>query len=72
MEVQVRSINFSDKIQVRFVYRDDNRDIDLSGHVTITEDEYETNAPLTTLAELVKQKVINKLESGEPIEEGAE
>jgi hypothetical protein len=67
MNVQITNINISyadraiNAVQVYFSATTENHEINISGYVPLTSQEYEGNEPIEKLTEIVRQTIIDKL-----------
>ncbi|MGG3920680.1 hypothetical protein ABEV41_01800 [Geobacillus thermodenitrificans] len=67
MNVQITSINISytdgaiNKVQVYFSASTANYEINISGYVPLTADQYNGNESIDKLTEIVKRTIIEKL-----------
>jgi len=67
MNVQITSINISyndgkiNTVQVYFSATTENHEINISGYVPFTAEEYKGNESIEKLTELVRQTIIEKL-----------
>jgi hypothetical protein len=66
IEIRVQSIQFLDgeKAQLSFNGMDSERQINISGYVTVTVEEYEANSQMEQLKEFVRAKVVERLNTG--------
>ncbi|MED4124036.1 hypothetical protein P4641_08610 [Halalkalibacterium halodurans] len=67
LEIRINAIEFvnDNSVHLRFNGSDVERQINISGYVSISIEEYATNAQLSQLRELIRQKVIERLEMAE-------
>lgn len=67
MNVQITNINISytdskiNTVQVYFSGATENHEINISGYVPLTSEEYQGNESIEKLTELVRQTIIEKL-----------
>lgn len=67
MNIQITNINIRYQegqvagVQVYFNGQDEERTMNLNGHIPLTSEEYQGNEAVSALTDLVKQKVIEKL-----------
>jgi len=67
MNIQITNINIRYEngevtgAQVYFAGHDQDRTMNLNGHIPLTAEEYQGNEAVSALTDLVKQKVIEKL-----------
>jgi len=67
MNVQITNINISytdskiNTVQVYFSGATENHEINISGYVPLTSQEYEGNESIEKLTEIVRQTIIEKL-----------
>ncbi|AAU85102.1 hypothetical protein BCBBV1cgp55 [Bacillus phage BCASJ1c] len=73
LEIRINSIQFVDdeRVNVRFQGVDQEGQINLNGYVVATQMEYFQNAGMDPLKELVKQKIVERIEGTGVEEEGA-
>lgn len=66
LEIRVNAIEFvnDNKVHIRFNGSDVERQINISGYVTVTVEEYEANSQMEQLKELVRAKVVERLNTG--------
>lgn len=72
LEIQISNVRFTnDVVQLHFRGVDEKGQINLSGYVVAEEDEYFQNASRPAMGQLVKQKLITRIEGSEedPTEE---
>lgn len=72
LEIQVNNIRFTnDVVQLHFRGVDEKSELNLSGYVVAEEEEYFQNASRPKMTELVKEKLIARIEGVEedPAEE---
>lgn len=71
MNVQITNINISytdskiNTVQVYFSGATENHEINISGYVPLTSQEYEGNESIEKLTEIVRQTIIEKLSPAE-------
>lgn len=67
MNVQITNINISyvdsniNTVQVYFSATTENHEINISGYVPLTAEEYQGNESIEKLTELVRQTIVDKL-----------
>ena len=67
MNVQITNINISynegeiNTVQVYFSATTENHEINISGYVPLTAEEYQGNESIEVLTDIVKQTIIEKL-----------
>lgn len=72
LEIQVSNVRFTnDVVQLHFRGVDEQGQINLSGYVVAEEEEYFQNASRPAMSELVKLKVVDRIEKDieDPTEE---
>lgn len=71
MNVQITNINISyndgkiNAVQVYFSGATENHEINISGYVPLTAEEYQGNESIEVLTDIVKQTIIGKLSPAE-------
>ncbi|MDY7222093.1 hypothetical protein [Halalkalibacterium halodurans] len=66
VEIRVQSIQFSDDntARINFSGADSERQINISGYVAVTIEEYEANSQMELMKDLVRQKAVEHLNGG--------